>query len=1088
MILDINKNSKLDVYTNNSCFKISNYIYPYDFNHNFYKELYLSDKSYTNEEIVFDFINSGYFNFKYGCINEFYDYNYILDKDTTNINIDYIKKKINDTPEIITIKKYWNNNFKTCIIIHAFNINIFKEIIKHINNTTLPTFCNFLIVSPEKDVITYIRNKMKEVNMTLLYIKNRGMDTYGKLIAFNYILENNLNFEWFLYLHTKTNVNWFNDLINPLLNKKIIDNIYNNTIDKNVYMIGAEDCKTILKVSDVKYKSINLLLNKAGYKVKITQVPTSPIKNYEITDVNEIYAYWKLNIDLNYYINTYKEAYDHYKNNKDNEIRITLDDYASKDSSDYFNYVAGTMYWSRINLIHYYKNMLKFLLSTMNISKRIIYSEYKISTVHLSELLDGILIQLNNKKILFVNGSNNVQLNNFNYIFYKLNNPDIPYTSKNSLTEHYLNYGISENRKTTEKFYTYNSIYKNTNFIIFKNAGYVSNNYNYISYKSNDYHSYSYDSDIYYMNNLYINLNTLLKSDKKNVKYVLIITFSIGGGCSDFLNKLINYYIFNKRVNIIIIKYKSGVYTINYNNLLINKTFNFELITKFIRNINIKHIFINTLYTFPNNFKSFIYSLNIKKYTVTHDFYNFIEIPNPTYFHLKYKEMYKNEINNFDIILTQNIYNIDVMNSICPIKKEIHLIDFPDYCKNITLSHNQQNNKLTNYKRRILIIGTIDYKKGSLLINEIFDKFSNKYNFFIAGNHDNKNINQQEYRSINEFNNILKLFKPDIILFTSLCIETYSYTLTLAMLTELPIIHYDIGDCVISKRLEEYKFDSYKLSDINNFAEIVNDITIHNNDTMKKIIDNTISVSTYWDNIFIYDNYDNYDYENVVLITSKIYVSNNKFSYINKRSIYTKEERFMQTINTISSVKKYIPNVFIILMDNSTFTETEKDVLTNSTNIFINHNDKTLDYHTNVSEIKAIAELCQVKYALCVIKNYNIKFNNFFKITGRYIINNNFVYDMYTKTFKNENIFKKNNSIKDRLYYYTCFYKISQNNFNEYIDKVNELYNELVLKLYENIYNTIDLEFLLPSQLQFKEIDDLGITQYISCFNEISSI
>jgi hypothetical protein len=175
-------------------------------------------------------------------------------------------------------------------------------------------------------------------------------------------------------------------------------------------------------------------------------------------------------------------------------------------------------------------------------------------------------------------------------------------------------------------------------------------------------------------------------------------------------------------------------------------------------------------------------------------------------------------------------------------------------------------------------------------------------------------------------------------------------------------------------------------------------------------------------------------------------------------------------------------------MDNSTFTETEKDVLTNSTNIFINHNDKTLDYHTNVSEIKAIAELCQVKYALCVIKNYNIKFNNFFKITGRYIINNNFVYDMYAKTFKNENIFKKNNSIKDRLYYYTCFYKISQNNFNEYIDKVNELYNELVLKLYENIYNTIDLEFLLPSQLQFKEIDDLGITQYISCFNEISSI
>ena len=231
-----------------------------------------------------------------------------------------------------------------------------------------------------------------------------------------------------------------------------------------------------------------------------------------------------------------------------------------------------------------------------------------------------------------------------------------------------------------------------------------------------------------------------------------------------------------------------------------------------------------------------------------------------------------------------------------------------------------------------------------------------------------------------------------------------------------------------------------------------------------------------------------YSYENVVLITSKIYVSSNKFSYTEKRSIYTKEERYVQTINTINSIKKYIPNVFIILIDNSTFTENEKDVLINNTNIFINYNDKILDYYTNNNEIKAIAELCQIKYALNVINNYNIKFNNFFKITGRYIINNNFLYDIYAKNYKNDNIFKKNKLIKDRLYYYTCFYKISQNNFNDYVNKIYELYSELILKPYENIYNVIDLEFLLPSQLQFKEINDLGITQFISCFNEISDI
>jgi hypothetical protein len=1064
---------------------ISNYVYPYDFDYNFYKSLYLNDKSYSKEEIIFDFTNNGYFNFKYGCMKEYCDYNYILSQ---NIEISDIIKKSNKEPELKVISNKWNIYYNTCIIIHGYSITIFKEIMNCINNTNLKTFCNLIIVSPTKDIITYIKNDMKDDNITLLYIKNRGMDTYGKLIAFKYILDNNLKFEWFLYLHTKTNSNWFNDLINPLLNKKVIDDINKNRIDKNVYMIGSEDCKTILKVSDKKYTSINLILNKAGYKVKIgATTPASTTSN----NFNEIYAYWKLNIDLKYNINTYKEAYEHYQQHKNKEIRITLNDYINDNSN--FKYVAGTMYWSRINLIHYYKNMLKFLLSTMHINNRIVYSEYDVSTIHLSELLDGILIQLNNKKILFVNDNDNnsdiLNTNNFNYIFYKLNNPDIPCTNKNNLIEHYLKYGIHENRQASLNFYIYNCIYQNTNFNIFKNLDYVSNNYKYINYKNSNNYYYKSDKDIYCIKNVYTNLNTLIKHDvykATNRKYILIITFSIGGGCSEFLNKLVNYYIFNKCVNIIIIKYESNRYTINYNNLLINKNFNFEMITKFINKINIKHILVNTFYTFPKNFKDFIYSLNIKKYTITHDYYNFFELPNPVYPHLKYKDLYKNEINNFDVILTQNIYNIDVMNYICPIKKEIHLIDFPDYCNNLSFINHGFNNSIRN----ILIIGAIDYKKGSLLINEIFNKYSNKYNFFIAGKHENKNINQQEYKSIHELNNILNLFKPCVILFTSLCPETYSYTLTLAMLTELPIIYYDIGECVVSKRLEEYKFDSYKLCDINNFGMIVDSIFINNKIEAPKLIDSQISVSTYWDNIFINndDAFNNYNYENLILITSKIYVSNNRFSYIEKRSIYNKEERYVQTINTINSIKKYIPNVFIVLIDNSIFTENEKDVLINNTNIFINHNDKILDYYTNNSEIKAIAELCQIKYALNVINNYNIKFNNFFKITGRYIINNNFLYDIYAKIYKNDNIFKRNKLIKDRIYYYTCFYKISQNNFNDYVNKIYDLYSELVLKPYENIYYVIDLEFLLPSQLQFKEVNDLGITQYISCFNEISDI
>ena len=46
--------------------------------------------------------------------------------------------------------------------------------------------------------------------------------------------------------------------------------------------------------------------------------------------------------------------------------------------------------------------------------------------------------------------------------------------------------------------------------------------------------------------------------------------------------------------------------------------------------------------------------------------------------------------------------------------------------------------------------------------------------------------------------------------------------------------------------------------------------------------------------------------KNIVKINSKIYVSNNKLCYIDKRSIYSAVERFTDTLKTINSVKKNI--------------------------------------------------------------------------------------------------------------------------------------------------------------------------------------
>ena len=111
----------------------------------------------------------------------------------------------------------------------------------------------------------------------------------------------------------------------------------------------------------------------------------------------------------------------------------------------------------------------------------------------------------------------------------------------------------------------------------------------------------------------------------------------------------------------------------------------------------------------------------------------------------------------------------------------------------------------------------------------------------------------------------------------------------------------------------------------------------------------------------------------------------------------------------------------------------------------------------------------------------NIK--NIFKITGRYLINDNFRY----KTYENDDIiFKRNKDVEDRLYYFTCFYKVSEKQYSLYRDVIFQLYEDIQQSAYE--YE--EWEVLLPNLLygEFKCVDELGITQNIAVWNDKSNI
>ena len=219
--------------------------------------------------------------------------------------------------------------------------------------------------------------------------------------------------------------------------------------------------------------------------------------------------------------------------------------------------------------------------------------------------------------------------------------------------------------------------------------------------------------------------------------------------------------------------------------------------------------------------------------------------------------------------------------------------------------------------------------------------------------------------------------------------------------------------------------------------------------------------------------------KNIVLVTSKIYVSNNNFSYSNTRSSYTPKERYIQTLETIETIKKYIPNSYVVLFDNSYFTSKEKTKLEKNVDYFINvANNTELNYYTDVYEYKAFSDISQqIAFYDYFLKHINVNnIQHFFKITGRYLINDTFDYNVYNNKY---NIMKKNKLVLDRDYYFTCFFKLNRKILYSYFDSLKKIRKN------KEKYTHMDCEMIIPHILAKykKNVENLGITQRIAIVN-----
>ena len=339
------------------------------------------------------------------------------------------------------------------------------------------------------------------------------------------------------------------------------------------------------------------------------------------------------------------------------------------------------------------------------------------------------------------------------------------------------------------------------------------------------------------------NFNTVTELDK-NIKYILVIDMpNYGGGTTFFINSIIS--IFKNRVSFLIARnFNNTTHFYINDDVKLDKIMNENESILFIKNNKslISKIFVNHTAEHFIPFLDSLFTLDKNITTITHDYYLLFNKTQPLYNEIQNSNIqrYAIDIRKYNKIITQNIVNLEIYNKYLA-EQYVIVSPLPDYKKKLF--------KITsnNQKTVIGIIGNISEIKGSKYIGELLNLgLDEKYEVVIFGSINIDFIKQYPYKNINELNSLLSKFKPNILIETSIWPETYSYTLTLSMITELPILFIKKKfPSVIENRLSNYN----KAFGYDNIKHMYSDFEFKKQNYLYTIEPN-IYFNSFWEEFF----------------------------------------------------------------------------------------------------------------------------------------------------------------------------------------------------------------------------------------------
>ena len=1063
---EIDKTKKIYIHFKNKYFEISY------FNDNF-KYIKLNDEHYQNE-IIINLEN-----------NEFYD-------------------SINLLGTYKLYGKYLELNCSNKNQLYKLENNIY---IKINNENNFEYISNTLNLNDNKNTIIFIYDEIIDNNLIF------------------YLIDNNFNIYIFDHIKNKNNNNIYQN-INIIYYKNLIDlDLIKNKIDQctniKYYLSNIDNFKFDNKINinltnlDFKYNDILIGLNIKNNETKFKHYNTNlkleklkKVSNINNSQIPKILHFIWLG-DNQYpqqyylYLNSWLEKYHDFIFcfwNDDNLFNLY-----NQKIFDKSNTYAQKSDIARYEILYQYGGIYVDcdVFSIKNIENLLnnidIFSGYE-SDKYIAIGLMGFNSKNNYLKKIIVN----IELN-----YYLQSNNNIPnQTGPVYFTNFHNNY-IKKHKKYKffEKNYFYNYSFqdKQENLpIIFYPNNYCYHSWGY-SWNKNKY----YDKYTYYHILKYIYNNNICPIDDSD--YII--------SDNSNLKNISKYYKKN-------IFYKTNVHKKNkFNVIHIMGYFFTGGIEKFMLYINQygDHDKYNYILLFLNKHNDSVH-INMDNFTCigfedNYELFNLLDILDcdliiDHYSQYTYYNLYKNNIyQNITIHIIHSAINYTKTIEHLNIYKCIHLYDEENkheswnsithnYYNSLGIEINNKNeldqqNTLKNnliFKNKFIIIGIIGRIVEEKIPLSFFEKLCNLSNIksniliHIYGSQ-NKMFNDEYNKKFNEllkkskiefygqveYKNIPSIYKKINYLLIPSKYETGSFTCLEALSFGIPviarnnfglkkIIKNNINGHLVNNDEEMIEKIKYLYSD-----NLLENYSIIYNESLKYNIKNKIINI---ENIFS----NNINNKNLIIITSVLNIGKKKLSYYNTRSVFNIHERFDHTKKTIESIRNYIPNSVIIFCEcsNLKYYNHMETYLKLNVDYFFNYYDNNKIKDSVNSIYKGLGEASLILECIDFINKNNLIFDNVFKISGRYFLNDDFNFEIYN-----------NNNNQFTLW---------DNNFQSYASlfyKIKYKYLNLLKTIFENNLNQLKngetLEILLNKHfnenMNYKNITILNkhnISGYLS--------